>query len=365
MLLVCVVLVALANERMAAHVSFSGWPLRAFLGLYVVCLVGAALSVGLGVRHPLYLLFNWSETALLTVGVGLLIVIGGTAHSLLWLIYFSTVLHGARAAIYRRFNTTLFGVAPLVIAGGFLWRGDRPDAVLSIGLGIAALALHRLFLAAADQQHALAVDRDRLRQRVADLAVVEERERIARDLHDGFGASLNAAIWQARRSAESPEIAAIEHRLMGCLDELGALVWAAHRADRDLGSFWSHLRARCNDLFGGEVAVTYALPADDADTATLDDRVAVAAMYIVFEALRNSVRHARASHAFVTGRASADEVSIEIRDDGIGFDPEAASRGHGLAHMRDRARGIGGALAIRSRAGETIITARFPAARLS
>ena len=354
-----VVVIGIASERSAEHIPFSGMPLRLFLGLYIVCLLGAAVTIKRGVRHPSYLLFNWTETTVLTLGVGLLIVAGGTPHSLLWLLYFSTVLHGARAALYRRFNWVMFTLAACVTAAGFVVRDDPQAAIIALALGITALYLHALFLAAADREAAIELDRERLRQRLATLAIVEERERIARDLHDGFGASLTAAIWQARRDADVPEIAAMEDRLMGCLDELGALVWATRRDDPGLMALWSHLRTRCDDLFGAEVRIDYALPADTVDTP-LDSRIAIAVQFIVFEALRNCVRHAGATAVRVTAESHDDALTIEIRDDGKGFDPAAVPRGHGLKHMEERAAGAGGALEIRSRPGETVISVRVP-----
>lgn len=358
-LLAGVVIFALTNAHLTKLGSSDALPMWTFLGLYTVALVGAMLTIKRGVRHPLYLAFNWTETVVLTLGVGLLIALEGTAHSLLWLLYFSTVLHGARAALYRRFNQVMFSISPIVIASLFLVQGESSAALISLGVGAAALYLHRLFLAAADREIAVGLERDRLREVVAALAIVEERERIARDLHDGFGASLNAALWQARRSAETAASLAVEHRLMACLDELGALVWATRRDDRDLATFWSHLRARCDDLFSAEVAISYAFPEHEARTI-LDDRVAVAAMFIALEAVRNSVRHARATNVSISGTGDPKALSIEVCDDGVGFDPEVTSRGHGLQHMEERARSLGGELVIRSRAGETSIAARLP-----
>lgn len=354
-----VVLIAVASERASDHIPFAGMPLRVFLGAYVACQLGTMLTIARGVHDPWYLVFNWSETAVLTLGVGLLIVAGGTPHSLLWLLYFSTVLHGARAALYRRFNWVMFSIAPAVIAIAFGVRGDANAAILALVLGAAALYLHSLFLAATDRAAEIELDRERLRQRLAALAVVEERERIARDLHDGFGASLTSAIWQARRDGDVPQIAAMEDRLMACLDELGALVWATRRDDTGLVALWSHLRTRCDDLFGAEVRLEYALPADMVD-APLDSRLAIAVQFIVFEALRNCVRHAEARAVHVAATARDGVLTVEIRDDGKGFDPETVVRGHGLKHMEERAEAAGGVLAIRSHPGETSISVRVP-----
>jgi signal transduction histidine kinase len=194
------------------------------------------------------------------------------------------------------------------------------------------------------------------------VAVVDERERIARDLHDGLGANLTAALWQARRHAEVPTVAEIEQRLLACLDDLGALVWATRRDDRRLSALWTLLRARCDDLFGAEVRLEYdgPDPGDTGDDPPLDGEAAVAVLFIVFEAVRNAVRHARPAAVRIRASAAGDTLTVDVRDDGGGFDPEAITPGHGLRHMAERAASAGGSFALRSRPGETLVSARVP-----
>lgn len=122
---------------------------------------------------------------------------------------------------------------------------------------------------------------------------------------------------------------------------------------------WSHLRTRCDELFGAEVTIEYAFPDGD-DEAPLDDRTAIAVMFVVFEALRNSVRHARARGVRVSAKLDVRAMTVEIQDDGVGFDPATVARGHGLRHMDERARSVGGELVIRSAPGETIVALRLP-----
>jgi signal transduction histidine kinase len=352
-----VLVIAMASEVVAPRPFVAA--LVVYAAVYLVCVVGATVTITRGVYNPWYLAFNWTETAVHTIGVGLLMIAGGTPHSLLWLIYFSACLHGARAALYRRFNFTLFTLAPLIIASGFLWRSDIEAVLVSLALGASALYLHRLFLTASDREDALEMDREHLRRRIAALAITEERERIARDLHDGFGASLTAAVWQARRNSNVAEVAAIEDRLMACLDELGTLVWTTRRDDRARTALWQYMRTRCDDLFGAEVRIEYALPDRD-DETPLDDRTAIAIMFIVFEALRNCVRHASAHDVRVIASTQASSMTVEIQNDGVGFDPATSERGYGLRNMEDRARSVGGTLEIQSTPGQTAITLRLP-----
>lgn len=360
MLVLGAAIIVTASERLPFELAATATHLRWFLGAFTICAVGAAITIRRGVHHPSYIAFNLAENAVLTIGVGLMIVASGSPHTLLWLIYFSTVLHGAHAALYRKSNYVLFTLAPLVTAIGFAVRGEVPAAVLSFLLGATALYLYRLFLAATDHRNQLAREHEQLQRRLAELAVVEERERIARDLHDGLGANLTAAIWQTRRVPEVPGTAAIEHRLMACLDELGALVWATRRDDRSFDALWSHLQARCNDLFGEQIAIEYILPTPI--DVQLSGDAATAVLFIVFEALRNAARHADARSVQVTAHLASSALTLEIRDDGSGIAPDAAG-GHGLRNMEERAKNAGGALVIRSRPGETAIEARIPVSR--
>ena len=79
-----------------------------------------------------------------------------------------------------------------------------------------------------------------------------------------------------------------------------------------------------------------------------------AILRIAHEALNNAVRHARADHVTVRLSQRPDVVTVEVRDDGIGFDPQRAdvrSRHLGLTSMEERARELGGRLEIRSAPG--------------
>jgi signal transduction histidine kinase len=80
------------------------------------------------------------------------------------------------------------------------------------------------------------------------------------------------------------------------------------------------------------------------------------------EALTNVVKHARATRAGVTVGLEEEVVSVEVSDNGVGFDPEEASPGFGLAGMHERVYLAGGSLAIESGSGGTVIRARLPLA---
>jgi signal transduction histidine kinase len=88
----------------------------------------------------------------------------------------------------------------------------------------------------------------------------------------------------------------------------------------------------------------------------------VALYFIVVESLGNSRKHSAATTATVTLAELANEVILEVHDNGHGFDPGNVVEGTGLQHMADRMAAVGGALAVTSRPGAgTGITARAPA----
>jgi signal transduction histidine kinase len=197
-------------------------------------------------------------------------------------------------------------------------------------------------------QAALALDRARAQEEREQFAVLEDRERIARDLHDvviqrlfATGMQLQGAIPHAAR----PEAVT---RINAAVDDLDATI-------RDIRRSIFELRAPTGPSLRGELrgavdAATEALgfrptldTAGPVDSAVPDD-VVPELLAVIREALANVARHARASQARVSVRADGDEVVLLVEDDGIGLDPDRA-RG-GLVNIGERARDLGGSLAI-------------------
>jgi len=81
----------------------------------------------------------------------------------------------------------------------------------------------------------------------------------------------------------------------------------------------------------------------------------------VLEALTNSLRHARARDVTVSTQINGSSLQIGVSDDGIGFDEASVMPGRGLENLRQRARGLGGTVDIRSASGKgTSVTLRLP-----
>jgi signal transduction histidine kinase len=217
----------------------------------------------------------------------------------------------------------------------------------------------------------IAIDNARLHAQAGRIAVADERDRIGRDLHDGIIQSLYAVSLSLE---DVPELMAegrpeAERRVDQAIESL-------HLAIRDIRNFIYGLRPEAVD--GSEVVAGIAALAHSIRDGGLLDVVAtldpaadpglsaddgVELLSLVREALSNAARHAKAHRIDVLLGSSNDGSTLEIADDGVGFDPaRAADDGHhGLNNMRVRAEAIGGRLQIDSEPGAgTRIRVTFP-----
>ncbi|MBV9452307.1 MAG: GAF domain-containing sensor histidine kinase [Streptosporangiaceae bacterium] len=206
---------------------------------------------------------------------------------------------------------------------------------------------------------AIALTNARLYERSRELSVLEERARLARDLHDAVSQKLfslraharAAAVLAARDDgpAATREIEAVASLGAEAHAELRAVIDGLAPPDLAAAGLAESLR-RYAVLAGRAhgVPVTFEgaceLPALGTD--------ADAALYRVGqEALHNALRHAGAGKVAVTLSRTGRKVVLEVTDDGRGFATDAPSAGLGLASMRERAAAVGGTLSIRSAAG--------------
>jgi signal transduction histidine kinase len=203
------------------------------------------------------------------------------------------------------------------------------------------------------------------------LAVLEERERIGMDLHDGVIQSIYAVgltLEHARLLlGEEPE--QTRKRINQSIEDLNSTI-------RDLRAFIMDMRPRqlyeenlmdglqrlVNEFQANSlVETTLNGPADGLEN--LPDAHAIALFHICQEALANIAKHAQASKVEVLVWTTTDRVLMEVQDDGSGFDPGQVrvTLGHGISNMQTRARNVGGDLEITTEPGEgTTIMAWMP-----
>ncbi|HEX2833886.1 MAG TPA: two-component regulator propeller domain-containing protein [Thermoanaerobaculia bacterium] len=196
------------------------------------------------------------------------------------------------------------------------------------------------------------------RTRVNRLLEMERvRTRVATDLHDDLGSSLSRISILSEAAKESspheaePLLDEIADSARSLVDALGDTIWSIDPRRDDGQSLFLRVRrfaaAVCD---AKEIELDLQFP-PDAATIRLDAEQRREAYLIVKEAINNAAKHAAASRISINANADAQNLHIEIRDDGRGFDDENSSHedgGRGLASMRERASRIGGACEILS-----------------
>ncbi len=206
-----------------------------------------------------------------------------------------------------------------------------------------------------------------LYSRSQQLAVMEERNRVARELHDAATQTLFSLVLAARAAALTSNDAAtkatlvdFEQRTTSALQELRGLVHALRPKSLERDGLAATLTDHADALRTSGLRVVV----NAASGIHLPLETEHALLRIAQEALHNAMRHATGAAVRVTLRAGARAVTLSIRDDGPGFDPAAlprTRRGMGLATMRERAHGIGADVDIRSRPGAgTTVTVTVP-----
>lgn len=219
----------------------------------------------------------------------------------------------------------------------------------------------------------IAIENARLHEQVQRLAVVEERERIAKDLHDGviqaiYGVALSLEDVPVMMADEPDEASA---RIDRAIDSLNLTI-------REIRNFILGLRSELlhgADLLAGLATLANEFSATGASEIELDLAVdpdlaagiptslRVQLLQMAREALSNAARHARARRTRIVMRTEEGMIVLRVEDDGVGFDPNAVrpARHLGLANLYDRAAAFGGTVSIESTLGAgTTLTIRVP-----
>jgi signal transduction histidine kinase len=217
---------------------------------------------------------------------------------------------------------------------------------------------------------AIALTNARLYERGRELSVLEERARLARELHDAVSQKLFSIRAKARAAAvlvgRDPARAVAEMESVAALGgqahaELRAVIDGLAPPDLAAGGLAGSLRSYAvlaGKTYGVEVRFSAAaqLPALGAQREASVYRVAQ-------EALHNALRHSGADMICVTLSVRRRRMILEVTDRGRGFAAEAPSSGLGLASMRERAAAAGGTLTVRSGPGEgTLVRLELPIA---
>lgn len=222
----------------------------------------------------------------------------------------------------------------------------------------------RLMLETLGEQLGVAIDNLRLQSRERELAVSEERNLLARELHDSIAQALaymNLQLQMCEHALAAGDTTEVR-------ESLARIRCGVQESYDDVRELLVHFRSRVGqqDL---ETALEAALRrlGEQSEVVTrldvagggapLDAETETQVLYIVQEALSNVRKHACAKHVTVGLHRGVDGLAVSVRDDGVGFDALASSAGDAQAHigltvMRERAERIGAGFSVRSAAGE-------------
>ncbi len=322
----------------------TGYLLLAVVVTGLLCAVDPGLSLVLYVIYAQVWLFSESlrRGALLTVAVSVSALAGFvTHHGWSWDALSAT----APAMLVSLLFSLLLG----------FWISRIIDQSRDRAALIAELEATRSELAAADHAR----------------GVMAERERVAREIHDTLAQGFTSIVMLAQAASAQvtrrPEQAVtrlrtIEDVARENLAEARALVAAFTPVDLENTSLPAAVR-RLAERFGRETGVSVEVEDGLLEGASLSRDQEVVVLRAVQEALTNVRRHAAARHVTVRLTADAHGARLEVGDDGVGFSPDAADGGYGLAGMRSRVADVGGEVDVASAPGlGTRVTVRLPAA---
>jgi signal transduction histidine kinase len=211
----------------------------------------------------------------------------------------------------------------------------------------------------------VAIDNARLHQRLGELALYQDRERIARDLHDtviqrlfGVGLALQGLVRVVDPPEAGQRIEAAVDDIDTTIADIRTTIFALQvRGATGLRASVTEVLIEGRESLGFVPKVQFAGPVD----AAVPDEVAEHAVAMVREAISNAARHARATRVEVRIEVADSELWVTVADDGIGIRQASGPGGNGMRNMAERAQQCGGSLDVRSRAGEgTTITWRVP-----
>ncbi len=201
---------------------------------------------------------------------------------------------------------------------------------------------------------AIAIENARLSESLRRLAIIEERDRIAMELHDGIIQQIYAVgikLDIARMTGNpTPELSG---QLLGATSDLNHVIEDLRRYIRDLHlnvNYTVSLQDQFRDLSENFRSVSSARLVSDIATTFrgLSEQLVHALVQTGREMLSNIARHANATEVYLTLGEDSRGVVLEISDNGCGFDPVTVQRGSGLNNMSSRANGMGGTFDITS-----------------
>jgi PAS domain S-box-containing protein len=229
------------------------------------------------------------------------------------------------------------------------------------GIGVAHAKLNHFTPHHADlalsvaNQAAITMVNAELYEQAQELAVLEERQRLARNLHDAINQSLFSAgliaevlprLWDQDQDLARSSLEDLRRLTRSAQAEMRALL-AELRPSKLIDSDLDELLHLLGNALSGRIDIPVVITVKG--EIILPAKVQVAFYRVCQEALSNVAKHAKANRVEINLKQEGDVVELRIHDDGIGFDLDQTSSGHyGLGMMRERAEAVGAQLSVTS-----------------
>lgn len=201
----------------------------------------------------------------------------------------------------------------------------------------------------------IAIENTRLYERVRTVSVLDDRERIGRDLHDRVVQRLFALGMGLQATKSLPDLDLVRDRVDRAIDDVDSTINEIRTTIFELGDssigggLHQGVVALANELtpsLGARSEVSFVGTVDN----SVPQHVADHLLAVVRESLTNSAKHSRANR-FVVTLSVGDEAVLEVIDDGVGIDLSTQGKGLGLTNLRNRAEKLGGTFEVQSGAG--------------
>jgi signal transduction histidine kinase len=350
--------------------GFSDRPARLAAGLLLI------FAVLMASERPLRERFGWYPRLYFPVQAGLVLALMLLLPDLdYFAILYAPLSAQAMLVFPRPVGYRWLGVFTLVMATGLVYTQGWPESIAFILLYAAAFFFVASYAAvteqaevAREQSQALLIDLEEAYRQLEAyaaqaeaLAVAEERNRLARDLHDSVTQALYGVTLFAEAAARSlaadeidravSQLRELQETARQALQEMRLLLFELRSPVLEQEGLAAALQARLAAV-EGRVGLATSLTVEG--DGRLPPTVEVELDRITQVALNNALKHAHAHRITVHLHQDERSVALEITDDGVGFDPGAARTGGGLGlrGMAERAARIGGRLAVESRPGE-------------
>ncbi|MFI6028126.1 sensor histidine kinase [Amycolatopsis magusensis] len=294
-------------------------------------------------------------------GVGAVAVLAGTAQAY-------AVDRSTHLGLFTYVAVVAANVIPLCAFAWYARRGDLRNEERVRALDEAREANRRLEESLVEN----AALHEQLVVQARNAGVHDERQRMAREIHDTLAQGLTGIISQLRAAEHAGDDAASRTRHLAAATGLARESLTEARRSVDALRPEPLRTARLEEALASVAdrwSALHDVPVQVTTTGTarpLRPEAEVALLRAAQEALSNVAKHALASRVGVTLSYLDYEVALDVRDDGGGFDPGATSSGFGLVAMRQRIEGLSGTLQIESEPGAgTGLSARVPVAGCS